>query len=186
MGSKVFHTIEGGAIVFKEQKHLEMARLMINFGIPGYDQISTLGINCKMNEFQAIMGLCVLDEMETILSEREKIWNKYASAFAYNPNIKLQKQTELSSQNYSYFPIVLESELILLKLKKALLEIEISPRRYFYPSLEQIPYVKQGQITPISADISKRILCLPIYPLLESTIQDTIIDNVNKITSTHG
>lgn len=182
-GTKVFHTIEGGAIVFKDKKHLEAARLMINFGIPGYDQISELGINCKMNEFQAAMGLCVLDDLEIILASREKVWANYMSAFKRQKSITLQTQNDLSSQNYSYYPIILDSQDILLELKEALLKKDIAPRRYFYPSLEQLPYVQPGQHVPNSASIAQRILCLPIYPNLEPSIQDSIIETVIKITT---
>lgn len=185
-GTKVFHTIEGGAIIFKDKKHLEAARLMINFGIPGYDQISALGINCKMNEFQAAMGLCVLDDMEIINAERKTVWEKYANAFKNSYTIQLQKQNEFSTQNYSYFPIILESEELLLKLKTALLMKEISARRYFYPSLEQVPYVKRNQLVPNSASIAPRILCLPIYPYLEPAVQETIIETVINSVESNG
>jgi len=185
-GTKIFHTIEGGAIIFKEKQHLEAARLMINFGIPGYDQIATLGINCKMNEFQAAMGLCVLDDMEYILSERREIWENYTNAFSGNERILLQENDDFSTRNYSYYPVVLESEEVLLKIKGALLEKEISPRRYFYPSLEQIPYVTKGQNVPISASIAQRILCLPIYPDLEKSVQDSIIETVLKFAINNG
>jgi dTDP-4-amino-4,6-dideoxygalactose transaminase len=185
-GTKVFHTVEGGAIIFKDKKHLDAARLMINFGIPGYDQISTLGINCKMNEFQAAMGLCVLDDIEFIHSDRKRVWENYTNAFIHSQNIDLQKQNNLSTQNYSYYPVILKSEEVLLKLKEALVQKEIAPRRYFYPSLEQIPYVKQGQLMPESSSISKRILCLPIYPNLDLTVQNSIIETVINITSNYG
>jgi dTDP-4-amino-4,6-dideoxygalactose transaminase len=185
-GTKVFHTVEGGAIIFKDKKHLEAARLMINFGIPGYDQISTLGINCKMNEFQAAMGLCVLDDIEYINTDRKRVWEIYTEAFLHSQNIGLQKQNQLSSQNYSYYPVILESEEILLKLKDALLKKEIAPRRYFYPSLEQIPYVRQGQQVPNSSSVSRRILCLPIYPNLDQSVQNSIIETVINITSLNG
>lgn len=185
-GTKVFHTIEGGAIIFKDKKHLDTARLLINFGIPGYDQISELGINCKMNEFQAAMGLCILDDMEMIHSKRKEVSEKYTDAFSKYSTLSLQKQNEDSSLNYSYYPILLQSEEILLKLKEALIKKEISPRRYFFPSLEKVPYVKQGQQVPHSASVAERILCMPIYPDLEPSIQDTIIESVIKIISNYG
>ncbi len=182
-GTKVFHTIEGGAIIFKNKKHLDSAKLMINFGIPGYDQITNLGINCKMNELQAAMGLCVLDDMEIILHSRKKVWDKYMTAFMKQKSIRIQTQNDFSSRNYSYFPIILDSEAILLEVKEALLKKNIAPRRYFYPSLEQLPYVRSGQKAINSASIAPRILCLPIYPDLESSIQDLIIETINKIIS---
>ena len=185
-GTKVFHTIEGGAIIFKNKKHLDAARLMINFGIPGYDQVSDLGINCKMNEFQAAMGLCVLDDMEFIHNSRKNVWEKYTDSFKSFRSVSLQKQNESSSLNYSYFPVILDSEDLLFKLRDALLKKDISPRRYFFPSLEQLPYVKSGQQVPVSASIAERILCLPIYPDLEPSVQDSIIETVSKIISTYG
>jgi dTDP-4-amino-4,6-dideoxygalactose transaminase len=139
-----------------------------------------------MNEFQAAMGLCVLDDMEIIVRERKRIWDAYTDAFKNSGTIELQKQNALSSQNYSYYPIVLKSEEILLQVKEALLEKEIAPRRYFYPSLEQVYYIKPGQLVPHSASIAQRILCLPIYPNLELEVQKTIIDTVIKTPSIYG
>lgn len=181
--TKVFHTVEGGAIIFKNKKDLDKARLLINFGISGYDQISGQGINCKMNEFQAAMGLCVLDDMVSILDSRQEIWNRYTNAFRNIPGITLQRTNESASLNYSYYPIVLNTEEILLKLQEALLVKGVAPRRYFYPSLEQVPYIKPGQLVPNSTSIAKRILCLPIYSGLDLFIQDSIIDTTLKIIS---
>lgn len=176
--TKVFHTIEGGAIVVKDDDLFKRAKLMINFGIPGPDRVTELGINCKMNEFQAAMGLCVLEDMEMILTHRKKIYNKYCHAFNNNAHIKVQKLNAKASQNYSYFPVVFDSEDVLLNVRGALNKEGIFPRRYFYPSLEEMPFVQQGQAVPVSASISKRILCLPIYESLEESIQDRVIEIV--------
>jgi dTDP-4-amino-4,6-dideoxygalactose transaminase len=69
--TKIFHTIEGGAVIFRDKKDYEKARLMINFGIAGYDIVKVLGINAKMNEFQAAMGLCILDDIEELIGKRK-------------------------------------------------------------------------------------------------------------------
>ncbi|NVO18754.1 MAG: DegT/DnrJ/EryC1/StrS family aminotransferase [Bacteroidetes bacterium] len=181
--TKIFHTIEGGAIIFKNKNDYELAKLMINFGIPGYDQISVLGINCKMNEFQAAMGLCVLDEIDTILQGRKVVWTNYRSAFENNSNILLQQINPSCEHNYSYFPIILPSERDALIIKEALNEIDIWPRRYFYPSLESLPYLSNLQKMGISSSIAKKILCLPLYENLDYGIQNRIIDTVLKFNS---
>ncbi|MCL5027888.1 MAG: DegT/DnrJ/EryC1/StrS family aminotransferase [Bacteroidetes bacterium] len=178
--TKIFHTIEGGAIIIKDDSLFDKAKLMINFGIPGYDKISELGINCKMNEFQAAMGLCVLDDIEMILRNREKVYKRYFEAFNKNEKIKLQKLNTEATQNFSYFPIVFESEEILLKVVANLKLKEIYPRRYFYPSLESLPYIKKKFNMPVSTSISKRILCLPLYDSLKESEHDSIIKILNQ------
>ena len=179
--TKIFHTIEGGALIINDDSLYDKAKLMINFGIPGPDKITELGVNCKMNEFQAAMGLCLLDDMGEIFNKRIKIYQKYIAAFKDNINIKLQKHNENSTMNYSYFPIVLEDEKTLLRVKDELLNNNIVPRRYFYPSLNFLPYIEGKHSVPISEKISKSILCLPIYEDLSQSIQKKIIESIEKI-----
>jgi dTDP-4-amino-4,6-dideoxygalactose transaminase len=176
--TKIFHTIEGGAIIFKNKEEYLRAKLIINFGIPGYDQISTLGINCKMNEFQAAMGLCVLDEMPNILLTRKRIWDKYFFAFKNSNRISLQKLNPDSDQNFSYFAIIFQNENKALQIKDLLNKHNIWPRRYFYPSLESLPYIFQKNELPISSSIASRILCLPIFHDLENISQELIIETI--------
>ena len=178
--TKIFHTIEGGALVINDDKLYEKAKLMRNFGIPGYDRISELGINCKMNEFQAAMGLCVLNDLPEIIIKRKKVYNKYLQGLMNNKKIQFQKMNNYGSKNFSYFPIILESEKVLLKVISELNKENIFPRRYFYPSLETVPYLKKKQSVPVSHNISKRILCLPLYEDLEENIQEQIISIVGN------
>lgn len=160
--TKLFHTIEGGAIIFKKKEDYERAKLMIKFGIDDSDSIVELGINAKMNEFQAAMGLCVLDDMNIILKERAKIWDIYQQGLKnLVPILKLNPD---SSNNYSYFPVVLENEGTLLTIKNIMNQQYINPRRYFRPSLDTLTYIHSNHVTYNSRDIAGRILCLPIYP----------------------
>jgi dTDP-4-amino-4,6-dideoxygalactose transaminase len=149
---------------------------MNNFGIQYYDQVTELGINCKMNEFQAAMGLCVLDDLEEIIQKREKVYSIYKNAFQNINKVALQKLNKDWTQNYSYFPILFESENKLLEIKEKLNKQEIFPRRYFYPSLESLPYLKIKQEVDISTSVSKRILCLPLFESLDLNIQNQIIN----------
>lgn len=181
--TKIFHTIEGGAIVFKDPEMLEKARRMINFGIASPTEINELGINSKLNEFQAAMGLCVLDEFSEISSRRCERFNKYISKFEGVENLKFQKKNDYSTPNFSHFPVLFENENVLLEVMEELNKREIYPRRYFYPSLETLPYLKNNQKMDISSDISKRILCLPLFDSLDSEKQDEIIKVVKDVCS---
>lgn len=179
--TKLFHTIEGGALIFNDNSLYEKAKKLINFGIDKPDNIDLLGINGKMNEFQAAMGLCVLDEINNIKNGREKVYNHYVKSFKENNNITLQKINENIKYNYAYFPVVFNSEKILLKVIQALNTEQIMPRRYFYPSLDTLCYLENNQYMPISNDIAKRILCLPMYDSLTKEEVDKIINIVLSV-----
>lgn len=176
--TKIFHTIEGGAIVFKRKEDYDKARLLINFGISGYDQVDTIGINCKMNEFQAAMGLAVLSEMPEIAEHRSKVWKRYYDHFKSISDIQLQKMNPHFSNNHAYFPVVLKDEGTTLRIKNALNEQQIFPRRYFYPSLNKLSFLNEYQSCPVSEDLVTRILCLPMYGDLDPSVQKQIIEIV--------
>jgi len=132
-----------------------------------------------MNEFEAAMGLCMLDEMEDISQKREVIYGRYEKELT--GLVQFQDQNSYSIQNYSYFPIILQDEEQTLKVQKALNEKQIFPRRYFYPSLDTLNYIEPKQCSPISRDISNRILALPMYPELEENDQIKIIDTIKGV-----
>ena len=134
-----------------------------------------------MNEFEAAMGLCLLDEIQELNIKRKIVYEFYKKEL--EGVVKFQEQNEDSIQNYSYFSIILERENQLKKIEEALNVKEIYPRRYFYPSLDTLDYIDPTQICKISRDISSRILCLPMYSELKQKDQEiiiqTIIDNLN-------
>ncbi|MDD2886289.1 MAG: DegT/DnrJ/EryC1/StrS family aminotransferase [Aliarcobacter sp.] len=176
--TKLFHSIEGGALIINDDKLVEKARYLINFGIKNAEEIPHLGTNAKMNEFEAAMGLCLLDDIEEIKEKRKDILENYRKEL--KELVQFQKQNGNATENYSYFPVVFKSEDQLLKVQKALNEKQIFPRRYFYPSLDTLEYIEPKQECKISRDISKRILCLPIYAELEKDIQNKIIDIIKS------
>ncbi|GKX30821.1 aminotransferase DegT [Vallitalea longa] len=175
--TKIFHTIEGGALIVNNEEYFNKAREMINFGFNN-GKVIELGINAKMSEFQAAMGLCILDDIDEIISKRKKTYEYYQKCLN-RKSIKYQVINNKCSMNYCYFPIILKSEVELLKIRDKLIDNEIIPRRYFYPSLNTLPYVKNCSVM-ISEDISRRILCLPIYNSLERCEQDRIINIINN------
>lgn len=175
--TKLFHTGEGGAIIFRRKEDLQRAQKMINFGITGPENIEELGINAKMNELQAAMGLCVLDEMGENLKGRADVWHRYEQAFSQH--LQLQAKPDELDYNYAYFPVVLKSEAQVLRAAATLKEYGILTRRYFHPSLESVECLEGGAEQPVSKDISSRILCLPIFHQLSPTQQHDIIKLIN-------
>ncbi len=171
--TKLFHTVEGGAIITNDDKLAHKIMHLRNFGHEGPEEFHTVGINGKNSEFHAAMGLCVLPKIKMLIAKRKKISNKYD--ILLGEFIERPTHSQNSNSNYSYYPIIFKSEEQLLKVRKALNNAEIFPRRYFYPSLNLLNYVKKSS-APISEDISKRVLCIPIYPALSLT-------DVSKISS---
>lgn len=163
--TKLFHTIEGGAVFTKNPEVLKKMAYMRNFGHDGPEQFFGLGINGKNSEFHAAMGLVNLNYMNDILRKRKEL------TLHYKEKLKgLKKQTphllENSEFNFAYYPIVLPSEDILLKMVKILNDNWVYPRRYFFPSLNHLNYVQATSDLRVSEEISKRVLCLPLYQTL--------------------
>ena len=171
--TKLFHTAEGGAIVFKRKEDLECAKKLINFGITGPDTIEALGINAKMSELQAAMGLSVLDEIEENLKARAEIWQRYEAALG--KTLKLQVKNQAIDYNYAYFPVVFDSEKQTVRVAATLKGNGVLARRYFYPSLESVKYLDAQTLQPVSNDIASRILCLPLFDQLGQSDQMFII-----------
>ncbi len=159
--TKLFHTAEGGAMFTKNKELQHQLFYSHNFGHDGPLAFHGLGINGKISELQAAMGLAVFPYMEEILVERKKVVDLYDTLLDFSKfkKLKIRKNTKW---NYSYYPVILESEEQLLQVQKRMNDNQIFPRRYFYPSLNTIPYV-QNTPMPISEDTAKRILCLPLY-----------------------
>lgn len=176
--TKLFHSIEGGAIVFKHKADLERAQQIINFGLAGPEDISGPGINAKMNEFQAAMGLCVLDEIAENLAARKAIVEQYQQQLP--AGIELQVLNDAASANYAYMPVVLKSEAKVIKLLESLNQKGIAARRYFYPSLNCTDY-SNGQVMPVSEDIAQRIVCLPLYVDLAESVICQISNIIRKV-----
>ncbi|CAB0151205.1 dTDP-4-amino-4,6-dideoxy-D-glucose transaminase [Pseudidiomarina piscicola] len=182
--TKVFHTIEGGAIVFKRKKDFEKAKLLISFGITGAETIEGIGINAKMNEFQAAMGLCCLDEIESILSSRLRIIEQYKEKLDGLVTFPVWKPQ--TSQNGAYQPILLDSQETCVEVISNLTKQKIFSRRYFSPSLDELEEISIEHISQTSRDISKRILCLPLYSELSNSDVELICSIIQITLNTKG
>lgn len=176
--TKVFHTIEGGAIVFKKRDDYEKAKSLINFGFDDLKDIRNVGVNCKLNEYQAAAGLVLMDEIETIIEKRVLIWQRYRELL--KNYVEIPEWDFEATPNGAYAPILLENESKLLKLNADLQNSGIQGRRYFHPSLNQVSCFGDSKVCPISENISSRILCLPIYTTMTKSEQDSVISAVIK------
>ena len=180
--TKIFHTIEGGALIINDDELCQRARQMINFGIAGQETIGCLGVNAKMNEFQAAMGLSLLDEHENNILQRQRISEFYDEQLG--SNVRYQYWCEYANRNYGYYPVVFSNEAEMLKVKRALEVKDIFPRRYFHPSLDESGVISdKAREKSLSMDISKRILCLPLYPELKLDDVRTISEYVLHATA---
>jgi dTDP-4-amino-4,6-dideoxygalactose transaminase len=171
--TKLFHTAEGGAVITNNDKLAHRISYLRNFGHHGQEAFWGLGINGKNSELHAAMGLCILPKVKSFIKQRKEIYKTYSEQLK-DSGLKFIKIREGTDYNYSYFPILFKNQGELLKVRKVLNKNNIFPRRYFYPSLLELDYVKKFN-SSVSSNISKRILCLPLYYGLN-------IENVKKIS----
>lgn len=178
--TKLFHTGEGGALFTKDPNLFHKCFYTHNFGHNGPLDFHGLGINGKISELQAAMGLAVFPYMSEIIEGRKKVVDYYNEHLDFSKltTLKIRENTQW---NYSYYPVIFETEAILLKVQKALNEHQIFPRRYFYPSLNTINYVSNKEI-PISENRASRILCLPLFVNLNESSLLGIINICNSIS----
>ena len=172
--TKLFHTVEGGAIIMKDAELAQKIWLYKSFGHIG-DDYFTLGINGKNSEFHAAMGLCNLPRVPGFIEQRRKIAELYTEKLSGVALYYPKARESTMEYNYAYFPVVFESEEIMLKAKDLLASNEVNTRRYFFPSLNKLPY-HTGADCPISEDISRRVLSLPFYQELQA-------DDVRRIAA---
>ncbi|THU41542.1 DegT/DnrJ/EryC1/StrS family aminotransferase [Niastella caeni] len=179
--TKLFHTVEGGCIIFNDELAQKLL-LYRSFGHIGDDYYS-IGINGKNSEFHAAMGLAILPKMSEILQERKRLFSVYASLL---PAELKRPAFELPDfeYNYSYLPVIFETEKCLLKVKEALAKKQINTRRYFYPSLNKLPQTLPHKVNcQIAEEISTKVLCLPVFPGLEDKDIELITTTLKEMLS---
>lgn len=166
--TKLFHTAEGGAVVCKDAEIAKRVSLMKKFGHVGEEYYLSIGINAKMSELHAAMGLCLLPKVNDIIALRKEcsVW--------YDEQLKgclLQRPVPPVGleYNYAYYPVIFPTQEVMMRVRQKLLDNGIWPRRYFYPSLNTLPFLSPElkRICPVSENISGRGLCLPLYAGLQ-------------------
>lgn len=164
--TKLYHTTEGGFIVAKDADLNDKLQRIRNFGIAGFDTFSDLGLNGKNSEMHAAMGIANLKYIDAIHTKRKQLYEAYTEGLKNFSAVQPVWRVG-ATMNYPYFPLVLESEELLFKVREALAKEDIHLRRYFYPSLaSSLPYLPK-QLLEITEDIAKRAICLPFYYDLE-------------------
>lgn len=170
--TKAFHTIEGGAIITADAQNDRSLRPTINFGIVEFEErLISAGINAKMNEFQAAMGLCNLKNFDKYTAKRKKLHSLYVQLLSEMPAIQLQRSIA-SKENYSYMPVVFESKDNRDRVEKALAHKGIFGRKYFYPLTSSYQFIEKSSKrfpTPIAKKISDGVLCLPLHTAMTSS-----------------
>lgn len=179
--TKVFHSIEGGAVCFHNDDYgLDLYRLK-NFGIRGPETVDAVGANAKMNEFSAAMGICNLRHLDAEIAKRKAVVERYRERLSGIDGIKLNAVQENVQSNYAYFPVVFDGykytrDEICEKLK----EHDIIARKYFYPITNAFDCYKDKHDakaeTPVAYDISFKVVTLPLYADLSLDDVDNICD----------
>lgn len=180
--TKVFHTIEGGAAIFKDSENYKKLGYCKNFGMTGPEDLTFAGGNSKMNEFCAAMGLCNLRRIDESIASRKEAALRYRERLQNVKGLQLAAVQEGVKSNYAYFPIVVKAEEFgktREDIVSALSESNIGARRYFYPltsSIESFNGAYRSEDTPVANRISQNVLCLPLYEGLETATVDRICD----------
>ena len=182
--TKVFHTIEGGALSFNDESYKSKLVSMRNFGQVSPEEVEYIGGNGKMDEFRSAMGLSVLDILDDEILKRKNVYNRYMQNLRGIDGIILNEIQSDVTSNYAYFPVLFENyrynrDQIFDLLKK----YDITPRKYFYPLTSEFNAYKELspiQQTPIAKHIAENILCLPLYPDLDLEDVDRICSIITK------
>lgn len=178
--TKLFHTVEGGCIICHDPEMLRKLMLMRSFGHIG-DEYFSVGVNGKNSEFHAAMGLAVFPYLEQIVARRKLIHEQYVSLLSDCKLRFLDIDTSVIKYNYAYFPVVFATEKQLLNARDVMMKSDIYTRRYFYPSLNTLPFAGRKQSCPVSEDLSRRVLCLPMFPDLPGEQVEQIASIICKV-----
>lgn len=180
--TKVFHTIEGGAITFSDKNYRTRLHELKNFGIHSEDNVGGIGTNAKLDEFRAAMGICNLRYIDRSIAARKKVAERYDYNFKKDNRIKTMKRREGVLANYSYYPIYIDPSKFGKTrddIYKELNDNDIFARKYFYPATNDMECYKENypiQSTPVAKNVSERILTLPLYEGLS-------LDDVDRISN---
>lgn len=178
--TKVFNSIEGGAVSYKEKSIGEELYKLKNFGIKSQLDVDGVGSNAKMNEFQAAMGICNIKYIDNEIAKRKRIYDRYLNNLGHKKGLQFMKMRKGLSSNYGYFPVVFHEDILGYDREKVYASLQkenIYARRYFYPLISDYQCYRNkfnSDRTPIAQYISDRILTLPLYA-------DISIDDVDRI-----
>ncbi len=183
--TKVYNTIEGGAVCFKDPVLGDKLNELRDFGIKDEETVTGVGANAKMNEFAAAMGLCNLRHVDDEIALRKTVFERYFEDLEGIKGLKLPPLQKNVRRNYSYMPVVFDEEAFGCTrddVFNALSENKIYARKYFYPLTSEFDCYagRYGQDTPVAQRISRRVLTLPMYASLPLEDVDRICDVIMR------
>lgn len=180
--TKVFNSIEGGAVCFADKDFGREIYRLKNFGIKNEETVDGVGANAKMNEFCAAMGLCNLKHVDGEIAKREQVVARYRARLGGVPGLQLNPVQEHVQSNYAYFPVIFDEEVFGYsrnEIHERLAKHDIVARKYFYPltnTFDCFHGMFDVNETPVALRLSKRVLTLPLYPDLPLEEVDRICD----------
>ena len=180
--TKVFNSIEGGAIAFHDEKYRRPLHELKNFGIRGPERVESVGGNAKLDEFRAAMGICNLRHVDECMRKRKAVYERYNERLKGTPGIVFCKMNPNAASNYAYYPLVFDREVFGRSRDDVyddLLRHDVHSRKYFYPAINELSVYRNlynSTNTPIAHEISLSILTLPIYEELCLEDVDRICD----------
>ena len=184
--TKVFHTVEGGALCYNDPAFTERFSAWRNFGLTG-NNAEIVGANAKMSEFHAAMGLCNLRHIKQDIQKRKALCMRYRERLSHIPGLRLCPEQKGVTSNYAYFPVLFDPEISSTSRDEAAAAMEcqgILPRKYFWPLTSAFDayanYNYSGE-TPIAEQVAEQILSLPLYATLEIEQIDRICDIIQKL-----
>jgi len=185
--TKVFNTIEGGAIICPDARTKQRIDYLKNFGFADETTVIAPGINAKMNEVQAAFGLLQLQHIDNALAARRTLYDRYCAHLADIPGITFYSATAHFEWNHAYYPILLDERYPLSRdaLYEALKQEDIYSRRYFYPLISSFSMYRHlpsalAERLPVANALAGRILCLPIFPDMSEEDQMRVINVIRK------
>jgi dTDP-4-amino-4,6-dideoxygalactose transaminase len=185
--TKVFHTIEGGALLYADDSYIREFDLYKNFGITGPETVEAVGLNAKMNEFCAVMGLTNLEYVDEQIRERKAVVERYRQGLQDVPGILFSALRPDVDYNYAYVPIVVDEQKYghtRDELFDYMAKYNIFARKYFYPIMTECDCYREeyGQTElPVAKYVSDRVLTLPIYGEIDAAVVDAVIQLIHEL-----
>jgi len=180
--TKLMHAVEGGFIVAKDPAVSERMEWMRRFGHDGPESYHGVGMNAKLSEFHAAMGLCGMSHLEDILSSRQEVVQAYDRLlFGHGSDeddfmYSTIEYRECASKNFAYYPVIFGDKEYMLHVMNRLQQQQIYPRRYFYPVLNEVECFRAEGAFPVAESVASSILCLPLSTQLQSADIDLIVN----------
>ena len=181
--TKVFNTVEGGALVYQDNSLTERLKGLRQFGqILGTEEVPFVGTNAKISEFHCAMGICNMNYLDEYIEKRKRIAERYTARLEGQPGIQLNNEQDNLKRNYAYYPVVFDEKekgVSRDKIIEALEAKDIFPRKYFYPLCSDLEFMEsegKGTEVPVAHYVADRVLTLPIFSDMDLDDVDEICD----------